>query len=226
MAKKLFITGTGTDIGKTYVTGLIVKKLFEDGVRSAYFKAAASGNERKNGVLVPGDPIFVKRLSGIEQSTAQMCPYIYERALSPHLASQIEKNPVDFDKVKELFNVVCQDHDFVTMEGSGGIICPIRYDNQKIMLTDFIKEFDLPVLIIADAGLGTINNVVLTVEYMRAKNYKIAGLVLNNFESGNIMHEDNMKMCEELTGITVLCCVKKGDTELNMDVEKLKLMYE
>ena len=86
MSKGIFITGTGTDIGKTYVTGLIVKKLRESGADAAYYKAAMSGNERRaDGSLIPGDALQVKTMSGIGQPLEEMCPYVYETAVSPHL---------------------------------------------------------------------------------------------------------------------------------------------
>ena len=91
MHKGIFVTGTGTDIGKTFVTALLVKKLHDAGSAAAYFKAAVSGNERdENGRLIPGDAAYVKRISGISQPLDTMCPYIYETAVSPHLASRIE----------------------------------------------------------------------------------------------------------------------------------------
>ncbi|MDE6901550.1 MAG: dethiobiotin synthase, partial [Lachnospiraceae bacterium] len=170
MAKKIFITGTGTDVGKTYVTGLIVKKLKESGMNAAYYKAAMSGNERtEEGMLLPGDAQYVKTVSGIEQSLACMCPYVYEAAVSPHLASRIEGNPVMLQEVVKGFEEVCRQYDYVTMEGSGGILCPICFDERELWLEDVIRELGLSSLIVADAGLGTINSVVLTVEYMRAK---------------------------------------------------------
>ena len=83
MSKALFITGTGTDIGKTYVAGLIVKKIAQAGKSAAYYKAAMSGNNRRaDGSLIPGDALFVKQTSGIQQPIAEMCPYIYENAWS------------------------------------------------------------------------------------------------------------------------------------------------
>ena len=83
MSKGIFITGTGTDIGKTYVTGLIVKKLRESGADAAYYKAAMSGNERRaDGSLIPGDALQVKTMSGIGQPLEEMCPYVYETAVS------------------------------------------------------------------------------------------------------------------------------------------------
>lgn len=163
MAKKLFITGTGTDIGKTYVTGLILKKLQESGRRAAYYKAAMSGNERdEESHLIPGDALHVKTVSGITQPLKTMCPYVYETAVSPHLASRLEGDPVQMDVVKEGFEKVCGAYDYVTVEGSGGIVCPIDFDNSKLQLEDVIGELDLSSILIADAGLGTINGVVLT----------------------------------------------------------------
>lgn len=227
MSKNLFITGTGTDIGKTYVTALILKKLNSHGKSAAYYKAAMSGNDKDNdGRLIPGDALHVKTVSGISQPLKSMCPYIYETAVSPHLASRIEGNHVDMDIVKNGFNNLCTQYDFVTMEGSGGIICPIRTEGADIFLEDIIKELNLSCILIADAGLGTINDVVLSVSYMHQKNIQVKGIIFNNFHPGNTMEEDNKYMCEKLTGINVLCCVQKGDTELSMDIGTLTSLYE
>ena len=227
MAKKIFITGTGTDVGKTFVTGLIVKKLKENGLNAAYYKAAMSGNERTSRKeLVPGDALYVKKLSGITQPLEEMCPYVYERAVSPHLASRTEGNPVVMEVVKAGFEAVCRRYDFVTMEGSGGILCPICFDEKEIWLEDVIRELGLSSLIVADAGLGTINSVVLTAEYMRLKNLTVKGILFNRFHPGNEMEEDNLRMCEYRTGLPVLACVEDGAGGLNMEIESLISLYD
>lgn len=227
MSKNLFITGTGTDVGKTFVTGLILKKLTESGRKAAYYKAAMSGNVRRpDGSLIPGDALFVKNISGIHQTLEEMCPYIYETAVSPHLASRLEGNPVRMDVVEEGFRKVCSKYDYVTMEGSGGILCPICFDEAKIQLEDVIQKLNLSCLIIADAGLGTINSVVLTVEYMRTRNIPIKGIIFNRFHPGNVMEEDNLRMCEYMTGVKVLACVQDHSAELDMDAELLASLYE
>ena len=191
MAKKLFITGTGTDIGKTYVTGLILKKLQESGRRAAYYKAAMSGNERdEEGHLIPGDALHVKTVSGITQPLKTMCPYVYEAAVSPHLASRLEGDPVQMDVVKEGFEKVCGAYDYVTVEGSGGI-----------------------------------NGVVLTAEYMRARDLELKGIIFNNFHPGDVMEEDNIRMCEYYTELPTLACVKPGDTALDMSADALAALY-
>ena len=124
MSKALFITGTGTDIGKTYVTGLIVKKLAEEGKSAAYYKAAMSGNDRRaDGSLIPGDALFVQKISGITQPLEEMCPYVYEHAYSPHLASRIEGHPVEMAVVRDGYRAVCDKYDYVTVEETAVLTC-------------------------------------------------------------------------------------------------------
>lgn len=227
MSKNIFITGTGTDVGKTFVTGLILKKLSESGRNAAYYKAAMSGNERReDGSLIPGDALYVKKISGISQPLDTMCPYIYESAVSPHLASRLEGNPVQMATVQAGFHAVCAAYDYVTMEGSGGILCPICFDEEKIQLEDVIKKLGLACLIVADAGLGTINSVVLTAEYMRARQIPVKGILFNHFHPGDVMEEDNLRMCEYMTGLKVLACVRDNDADLDMDADLLASLYE
>ena len=226
MSKALFVTGTGTDTGKTYITGLIVKKLQEAKKNPAYYKAAMSGNDRRpDGTLIPGDALAVQTMSGIDQSLTSMCPYVYEHAYSPHLASRLEGNPVVMDVVTHGFADVTAVYDYVTVEGSGGILCPICFDEARIQLEDVVKELHLSSILIADAGLGTINSVVLTAEYMKTHGLPLKGIIFNHYETGNLLHEDNRKMCEYYTGIPVVACVADGDTELSMDAETLKGLY-
>ena len=227
MSKGIFITGTGTDIGKTYVTGLIVKKLAQAGCKPAYFKAAMSGNNRRpDGSLIPGDALFVKECAGIEQDLDSMCHYVYENAYSPHLASRIEGHPVEMQVVRQGFYALVPQYDYITVEGSGGILCPICFDEAKIQLEDVIKDLHLSCIMIADAGLGTINNVVLTYEYMKAHNLPVKGVIFNNYHPGNVMEDDNIRMCQYMTKLPVLAKVQPGDTQLDIDVELLKNLYD
>ncbi|HIZ54781.1 MAG TPA: dethiobiotin synthase [Firmicutes bacterium] len=226
MSKNLFITGTGTDVGKTYVTGLILKKLRESGVSAAYYKAAMSGNDRgEDGSLIPGDALYVKGVSGIGQPLEEMCPYIYENAVSPHLASRMEGNPVQIGRVLENFQAVCDKYEYVTMEGSGGILCPVCFDEAKLWLPDVIKACGLGCLLIADSGLGTINDVGLTAFYMREKGIPLKGIIFNHYSPGDRMQEDNLKMCEYLTGVKVVATVRDGDTNLDIPMDTLKSLY-
>lgn len=221
MSKALFITATGTDVGKTYVTALIVKKLRESGINAGYYKAALSGAES----IADSDAGYVNKTAGINQPENTLLSYMYKTAVSPHLAAKIEGNPVTLEKIKADFSKAAKSYDFVTVEGAGGIVCPIRYDETAhIFLEDIIKTLDLGTVIIADAGLGTINAVVTTAEYIKSRNIDIKGVILNNW-TGGIMQEDNAKMITDITGLEVLAKVKKGDTSLDIDPEKLAGLY-
>ena len=227
MSKAVFLTGTGTDIGKTYIAGLIVKKLAEAGKNPAYYKAAMSGNDRRaDGSLIPGDALFVQKTSGISQPLEEMCPYVYENAWSPHLASRVEGNPVDLEVVRKGFLETADKYDFITMEGSGGILCPLCFDERRIQLEDVIREFELSSILVADAGLGTINSVVLTVEYMKAHSLPIKGIIFNHYHPGNIMEDDNIFMCEHMTGLPVIAKVQDDATELETDADVLSALYD
>lgn len=227
MSKSLFVTGTGTEVGKTYITALLLKKLHESGFRCAYFKAAMSGNDRApDGTLIPGDARHVRQVSGISQPLETMCPFVYETAVSPHLAARQEGNPLDLDAVKNGFDRLAARHDYIIAEGSGGIVCPLRYDEKKIFLEDVISALKMPCLIVADAGLGTINSVVLTVEYMKARGLVVKGIIFNHFHPGDVMEEDNKIMCEELTGVPVLACVEENAADLNLDAAFLAALCE
>lgn len=227
MGKALFITGTGTDVGKTYVTGLIVRKLRQAGLNGGYYKAALSGAIcDKDGVLQPGDALYVRRVAEMDESVENLVTYVYPEAVSPHLAAKMNHRPIDFDRVKSDFERAKSRYDYLTMEGSGGIICPLRWDNQQhMLLDDLVKRLYLGVLIVADAGLGTINGTVLTIEHLRAREIPVRGIIFNKYIPRDIMQDNNASMIEEMTGVKILAYVKKGDTELDIDIDMLKNLY-
>lgn len=226
MSKGLFITATGTDVGKTYVTGLIVKKLCEAGIKAGYYKAALSGAEKVDGKLIPGDVQYVKKTAKLQAPMEQMVSYVYENAVSPHLAARIEGHSVEMEKVLADYLRQAAQYELLTVEGSGGIVCPIRLDEEEeIWLEDIIKKLQLDTVVIADAGLGTINQVVLTTDYMRQHGMKVKGIILNRYHKGNQMEEDNLKMIERVTGIPVITTVGEYDEKLDIAVSDLIKLY-
>ncbi|MCI7804828.1 MAG: dethiobiotin synthase [Oscillospiraceae bacterium] len=221
MSKGIFVTATGTDVGKTYVTALIVKKLRESGLNAGYYKAALSGAD----CIADSDAGYVNKTANINQEENTLISYLYKNAVSPHLAAKIEGEPVDLEKVKADYEKVCQTYDYVTAEGSGGIICPIRWDNKHILLEDIIKLLGVPAVVIAESGLGTINSTVLTTEYLKARGIPVKGIILNNY-TGSKMQEDNLEMIEEISGFPVIACVKPDDKDIDIDSSFLAGLYE
>ncbi len=220
MSKNIFITATGTDIGKTYISALIVKKMREAGYNCGYFKPVLSGVEIQNNKLASSDCNYVVDTAKIPCSADECVTYRWEEAVSPHLAAERAGQNIDIEKIKQKFEEACKKYDYLLIEGAGGITCPLRLKNgEKYLLKDLIKELQAPIVIVADGGLGTINSTLLTAEYVKNNNIQIIGIILNNFEPDNFMHQDNLKQVEYLTGKKVIATVEKGQKDIEFPEE-------
>lgn len=215
MAKTLFLTATGTNVGKTYVSALIVKKMREAGFNCGYFKPVLSGVEEEGGKLRVSDANYVVSTARIPISPDDCVTYWWKEAVSPHLAAKRAGDIIDTDKIKLHLDKISRDFDYILIEGAGGITCPLRLDrDEKYLLKDLIKELETNIVIVADGGLGTINSTLLTVDYARANGIDVAGIILNNFEPDNFMHQDNLKQVEYLTGVPVVATVENGQKDI------------
>lgn len=220
--KGLYILGTGTDVGKTYITALWLKKLRESGHDVAYYKAAVSGAPS----ISESDAGYVKQVAGLSQADETLLSYVFDEAVSPHLAARHEGKFIDRTVVNRNFCHVANTHAYTTVEGSGGIICPLHVtDTELYMLEDVVKDLQLPTIVVAIAALGTINSTVLTIHYLQSKGISVKGIIVNQY-IGNPMEFDNCVMMERLTGVPVLDRIGPGETSLHMDVDKMLACYE
>ena len=223
MSKNIFITATGTDIGKTYISALILKKMREEGFNAGYFKPVLSGVVEKGGKLVESDCNYVVSTAKIPTTADDCVAYWWKEAVSPHLASQRAGETINTEKIKKAFEEKQNQYDYLLVEGAGGITCPLRVQNgEKYLLKDLIKDLGLSIIIVADGGLGTINSILLTVEYAKQNNINIEGIILNNFNPDSFMHQDNLKQVEYLTGIKVIATVEKNQTDIKLLEEFFK----
>lgn len=226
MTKGIFVTATGTDVGKTYISALLVKKMRDFGLNCGYYKPVLSGAEVINGKLVPGDCEYVLKTAQINANPKDFASYIFKTAVSPHLASQIEGIKIKPEKIKQDFEEKKHVFEYLVTEGAGGIACPIVLSGKKFMMEDLIKMLNQDVLIVTSALLGTINYTYLTCEYLKSIGIKIKGIILNNYDKNNIMCRDNKVQVENLTGVNVIATVKKGDTDLEVDKETLLSIFK
>lgn len=219
MSKNIFITATGTDVGKTYVSALIVKKMREAGFNCGYYKPVLSGVKEENGILLESDCNYVLNTAGLKSSANDCVTYWWREAVSPHLAAERFGEEIDINRIKADFKRKNEEYDYLLIEGAGGITCPLRLHNgEKYLLKDLIKELDTSIIIIADGGLGTINSTLLTVEYAKQNKINIEGIILNNFVPNNFMHQDNLKQVEYLTGIKIIATVEKNQKDIVLPV--------
>ena len=203
LTKAVFITATGTDVGKTYISGLLVKKMRELGYNCGYYKPALSGAVECAGEIIPGDCDYVLKQAGISAPASDYVSYIFKPAVYPHLAAQIENNPIRLNKNNN------QD---------------VNLKEEKLMLPDVIKALGLDILVVASASLGTINSTVLTVEYAKQQGINVKGIILNNYNKDDMMQVDNKNQVENLTGINVVETV--ADNQDDLKINNIESVFE
>ncbi|MDK2799228.1 MAG: dethiobiotin synthetase [Clostridiales bacterium] len=217
MAKGIFIVGTDTDVGKTVVSGGLMYLLLTQGYNACYFKPVLSGASIEKGQLIPGDTRFVKWISGLEEETHHITPYSFQTPVSPHLAARIENRSIDINAIQEKFEYLKSQYDYIVAEGSGGFAVPLN--DKGYMLYHLIQALNIGIIVVARAGLGTINHTILTV--MAAQNMKIPvkGIMINGYDASALCDNDNIKTIKRVTGLPVLGVIPKLE---NVYVEKLQ----
>ena len=172
----LMVVGTDTEVGKTLVAGVIARHLRRLGRKVAVFKPAATGCRRGRGELISADAEFLAACSDSSQNLSEITPVRYSTAVAPNVAAEIEGRPVDLETIFDAYHRLGDHGEVVVVEGIGGLLCPIT---DEFWLIHFARMIDLPVVIVARAGLGTINHTLLTLHAARAAGLRIAGVVVN-----------------------------------------------
>lgn len=222
VSKGVFIIGTDTDVGKTFVSAGLVYALKDSGIDVGYYKPALSGAIEKNGRLIPGDVDFVKEVAMLEDTYEDMNTYLFKDPVSPHLASRNEGIKMDVDAIIRDYGKQTKKHEFVVVEGAGGLIVPfIEYD---YFLYDLIKELDLSVIIVTRASLGTINHTALTANNCLNLGIDIRGIIVNGYEKTDAIDE-NIRAIEAITKQEILAVIPKLDMEHN-DYNEMKNTFK
>lgn len=211
MDKGIFVTATDTDVGKTFISALLVKALRAKNVNAGYFKPALSGAVQRDGKLIPGDAEYVCKAAGLEGNPADYVAYIFERAVSPHLAARLERRSITPAGILERFRQVAPRFEYMVAEGCGGLCCPLRLDGESFLLEEVAALLGYPLLIVSHAGLGGIHGAVTTFRYAQSLSLPVCGIVLNRYEPGNLIHEDNRVQIGRFTGVPVVCVEKNQE---------------
>ena len=212
----IFITGTDTEIGKTVVAGGLAAALKAAGVNVGVMKPIASGGIEHKGRIVSEDAIFLKHAAQVDDDLNLINPICLRHPLAPSVAAEIEGVSIDLRQMDDAFAQLCQRHEFIVVEGIGGIAVPICED---MLVANMAQRFQLPLLVVARPNLGTINHTVLTVAFAKSHSLEICGIVLNasQEESKGLAEETNPKEIAWLTDLPILGTVPfderlQGDT--------------
>ena len=199
----LFITGTGTDVGKTFACGFLLALLRELHFKALYYKPIQCGSAAWNGREFPdGDSQIIR---DIFQHPNTECTWNLRNPSSPHLAFTFENKTFDLRPIQEKLVSSRKDYNFIAMEGAGGIRVPIT---DKLEMTDLAKLSSFPVLVVAHPGLGTINHTLLTLEHLTNHRIPIAGFLFSAIDKNSeALSADNAHMIQARTGIPYLGAV-------------------
>jgi dethiobiotin synthetase len=201
MGKAIFITGTGTEIGKTIVTSFLYLALREMGVKTKIFKPIQTGLAEESSSFA--DQYWYETVLGEEKGSTGM--YYMEPAVSPHLASALTNTTISPDLIKNKILELKSQYDVVLVEGAGGLAVPlIENSNGFYMTKDLIKECELPTIIVSLAGLGAIHHSVTTVSYAEKHSIDILGLIFNHFDQNNMIHVDNVRAIQKMLNLPII----------------------
>lgn len=179
----LFVTGTDTDVGKTYVAAAIARELVAAGKRVGVYKPVASGCRLVNDTLVADDAVALWEAAGRPLSLEQVCPQKFSLPLSPHRAAAAMGERVDPQLLRSGIEPWLEGFDFVIVEGAGGLLSPLSEEDYNADLAiDFASAYGWPLLVVSPNKLGTINATLQTIVTAGAyrSGLTVAGVVLNS----------------------------------------------
>jgi dethiobiotin synthetase len=174
MAQGVFVTGTGTEVGKTVVAATIARTLAGEGRRVAVFKPAVTGLDEG----VETDHELLRRASGTNQSDEEIAPYRYGPPASPHLAAEMAGEEIEPERLRRAAAAAAEGADAIVCEGVGGLLVPL---SPGYLVRDLAVDLGYPLVVVGAPGLGTINHTLLTVEAARAAGLDVAAIVLNHW---------------------------------------------
>lgn len=215
MTRGIFVTGTDTGVGKTFVAAGIARALKEHGVNIGVMKPIHTGCRTRHGRLFPEDTARLIRSAGVDDPIELVTPYVFKEPVAPYVAALKSGINIDVGEILKSYRTLCSRHDYTIVEGIGGLLVPIT---KSFYVADLIKRLQLQSLIVTRPGLGTINHTLLTVSCLKGKKIPIIGIVINyrNRVKDTLAEKTAPETLEKLSGVSVLGTIpwiskKKGD---------------
>lgn len=177
MNRGIFISGTGTGVGKSVVAAALACLLRMRGLKVGVMKPVTSGCREENGRLVSDDALLLCQAAGVDCSD-DVAPYLLRDPVAPAEAARQDGVVIDFSRIRESFDRLAGRHDFMIVEGAGGLMVPLA---GGLLVADLVRQLDLPLLVVARPDLGTINHTVLTCFAAQQMGLKVVGVIVNNY---------------------------------------------
>ncbi|WP_274428801.1 dethiobiotin synthase [Desulfolucanica intricata] len=197
------MTGTDTGVGKTVVTAGLTSVLRKNGIKALAVKPVQTGGLQRDGRLVSEDALFFKRSAALEHAPEELTFYCLAEPLSPHLAAWRSGIKIDPKVIAEGCKRLSKEYEVLLIEGAGGFCVPL--EDTFFTFADLVKMLDIPLIVVARPGLGTINHTVLTVRYAQMLGIEVRGIIFNGLkkEQVTVSEINNPETIAAMTGVRV-----------------------
>ena len=198
MTTGIFVTGTGTEVGKTVVAAVLARTAVASGSRVKVFKPAVSGLDE------PGEPDheLLRRAAGSTQTDDEIAPYRYGPPVSPHLGAQLAGERISPERLRAAAAEAGRGADLLVVEGVGGLMVPLTLG---YLVREFARDLGYASMIAAPSGLGTINHTLLTIESLRSVGLEVSGVVLTPWPAEpSEVERSNREAIERLGSLPVV----------------------
>ncbi len=181
MEKGIFITGIDTGVGKTVIAGALAAAIKAQGFNVGVMKPLSTGTRNIDRKSISGDGRYLKEIVESKDKADTINPIRLEPPLPPTIAARKTGITIKTDKIWSAFQELQSKHDFLVVEGIGGLMVPI---DENILVADMASKMDLPIVIVCKHYLGAINHTLLTVECAKSRKLRIKGIIINMLNNG------------------------------------------
>lgn len=200
-SRGIFVTGTDTGVGKTIAAAALARLLRERGVNVGVMKPVTSGCIETDAGIGSEDAELLAWAAGVPLD-ADTAPYCLRTPIAPSVAAAREGARIDFARIREGYERLAARHDFVIVEGAGGLMVPLT---GGMLIADLVAALKLPLLVVARPGLGTINHTILTCFAARQLGLDVRGVIVNSYpESPDMAEEYAPHLIDSLSGAPLL----------------------
>jgi dethiobiotin synthetase len=204
-----FVTGTDTNVGKTYVTQLLIDALKREGRNVAAYKPVSCG-DRTDAIAL------LQSCNDPELSLDVINPVYLKAPAAPLVAALLENKRVDLSVLRAGFDTLASRYETVLVEGSGGWEVPL---NEIMTMADFAQALELPVIVVVNNKLGALNHTILTVRNIQSRNMTVAGVILNYVaDERDTASISNRSMLERFLDVPILGEIMHGETEVEFSL--------
>jgi len=198
--KSLFITGTDTDVGKTYITAGLAVVIRKMGIDVGVMKPFAAGAAQKKGYKSE-DIVILSRAAQACDPENLVNPQFFPIPASPYTAWKNLKIKPKINSVLSSFKSLSKIHSMMLVEGMGGIMTPIL---KNYFVTDLIKDMKIPAILVTRTKVGTVNHTIMTVKMCEKYKIPIKGIIINDFDSDGYKVKELTRDLKSLTGVPIL----------------------